>query len=167
MTAVESLNPALFSRLVDSLYVDAMVMADEARSYFDRKAEEDRGGLDMMARLTFSCESLKVTTRLMHVIAWLLSQKAWQRGEITAEALSDPKYRLGSASATDMSALAALPACARDLVTGSQALYDRVRRLQEQMLQANLTPAPVSDVEDDQDVPGQARDLLARLEQAF
>ena len=167
MTALESLNPALFSRLVDSLYVDAMVMADEARSYFDRKAEEDRGGLDMMARLTFSCESLKVTTRLMHVIAWLLSQKAWQRGEITAEALSDPKYRLGSASQTDMSALAVLPPCARDLVTGSQSLYDRVRRLQEQMLQINLTPAPVSDIPNDDEVPGQARDLLARLERAF
>lgn len=164
MSTAESFNPELFSRLVDGLYVEAMVMADEARSYFDRKAEEERSNLDMMGRLTFSCESLKVTTRLMHVIAWLLTQRGWQRGEITMDALSDPKYRLGSAASTDPSALAAMPPCAQELVRSSEALYERVRRLQEKM-PVSRTPVPAS--EEDAPASSPARDLMSRLEEAF
>lgn len=172
MSIAESFHPQLFARLVDSLYVEAMVMADEARSYFDRKGAEDRDSMELMARLGFSCESLKVTTRLMHVIAWLLTQRAWQKGEISTDALSDPKYRLGAAARTDTAVLMTLPPCARELVTNSQALYDRVLRLQEQMLHHE----PLSEVSDEGEAtlpeapvagPGPARDLLRRLEQAF
>ena len=172
MSTAESFDAALFSRLVDGLYVEAMVMADEARSYFDRQAGEEKGKLDMMTRLTFSCESLKVTTRLMHVIAWLLTQKAWQRGEITAQALTDQKYRLGQAGATEPSALALMPTGARELVRGSEALYGRVKRMQEQVLKALAQPASVEVLgenprHDAADVPSPARDLLTRLEKAF
>ena len=38
-------------RLIDVLYVDAMVLADEARSYFDEGGRADREALDPMARL--------------------------------------------------------------------------------------------------------------------
>ena len=71
----------LTPKLVDSLYVEAMVLADEARSYFDSAARDDRMELDPVDRVGFSCESLKVTTRLMHVIAWLLTQRAVTAGE--------------------------------------------------------------------------------------
>jgi len=164
MSTAESFNTALFSRLVDSHYVDAMVMADEARSYFERKAEEERTDLDMMGRLSFSCESLKVTTRLMHVIAWLLAQRGWQRGEISLEALGDPKYRLGSAAPTEPEILRAMPPCAQELVRSSEALYERVRRLQENMPKSS---APVSASEEDAPAASPARDLLNRLEEAF
>jgi regulator of CtrA degradation len=105
----------------------------------------------------------------MHVIAWLLTQRAWQKGEITTDALSDPKYRLGVAARTETSVLMTLPPCARELVINSQALYDRVLRLQEQMLRYE-TPAEVAeDALPEAPVagPGPARDLLKRLEQAF
>ena len=32
--------------------------------------------LEPFARVGFACESLKVTTRIMHIVAWLLTQKA-------------------------------------------------------------------------------------------
>lgn len=167
MPNAESINPGLFSRLVESLYIEAMVMADEARSYFDREGTGAHGSLDTMSRLTFTCESLKVTTRLMHVIAWLLTQKAWQRGEIRKEVLGDSKYRLGPASATEGSVLATMPEAARNLVEGSQSLYDRVARLQQRML-ASVEPAaaanPAALVEP---VASPARGLLDRLEKAF
>lgn len=133
MQSPESIHPALFSRLVDGLYVEAMVMADEARSYFDSQGEGLRQQMEMMTRLSFTCESLKVTTRLMHVIAWLLTQKAWQRGEIGWAELSDPKYLLGDAATSDQGVLQTLPQQARLLVTGSEDLYERVRRLQERV----------------------------------
>lgn len=132
-------------------------MADEARSYFDRKAGTERDRFDVMTRLSFTCESLKVTTRLMHVIAWLLTQKAWQRGEISDEAMRDPKYQLGAASETDPVVLERMPEAARELVLGSQALYDRVLRLQRQQ------EAPVADGE----AMSPALGLLQRLERSI
>src|SRR3546814_17725730 len=56
-------------KLLDSLYVEAMVMADEARAYFDQQGDRDREEMDIMLRVSFSCESLKVTPRLIHVIS--------------------------------------------------------------------------------------------------
>ena len=165
MSTVESSDPGLYFRLVDSLYVDAMVMADEARSYFDRHGAEARGDLDMISRLSFTCESLKVTTRLMHVIAWLLTQKAWQRGEIKAEALTDSKYRLGQASPTNPEVAAAMPLYARHLVEGSQSLYDRVARLQERAFAKGPRPDRATRARVDNGSP--ARDLIGRLEDAF
>lgn len=159
MSSADSPHASLHHRLVDSLYVEAMVMADEARAYFDRKSDNIQQGSDVMARLSFTCESLKVTTRLMHIIAWLLTQRAWQRGEISQEALADPKYRLGEAAATDPAVLAELPAHARALVTGSQELYARVMRLQ--------MTGPGALQEDDGALEGPAKGLLDRLARAF
>ena len=64
------------SRLIDSLYTEAMLLADEARSYFDDAGRGDRATLEPFARVGFACESLKVTTRIMHIVAWLLTQRA-------------------------------------------------------------------------------------------
>ena len=128
------LDAGLHRRLVDSLYVEAMVMADEARGYFDKLGAVDRENLEPMQRILFSCESLKVTTRLMHVIAWLLAQRAWQRGEIDSEALADERFRLGDAAATDGESIAAFPFAAKALIEGSTDLYDRVARFEAQMI---------------------------------
>ena len=50
---------------------------------FDGPGDKDRESLDVLMRVSFSCESLRVTTRLMHVIAWLLTRRAVTRGELT------------------------------------------------------------------------------------
>ncbi|WP_298399184.1 DUF1465 family protein [Sphingobium sp.] len=133
MRSAAFLDPGLHRRLVDGLYLEAMVMADEARSYFDGNASLDDGGDDPLRRVAFACESLKVTTRLMHIIAWLLSQRAWQRGEIEEADLVDEKYRLGRATNTDAALASTFPFAARALIEASQELYDRVARLQDRM----------------------------------
>src|SRR3546814_10232754 len=84
-------------KLIDSLYVEAMLLADEARAYFDEGGRSDREALDPLARVAFSCESLKVTTRLMHVIAWLLTQRAVAAGELPPRDALHPSRRLGAA----------------------------------------------------------------------
>src|SRR5438105_13918630 len=72
------------SRLIDSLYTEAMLLADEARSYFDDAGRDERAMLEPFARVGFASESLKVTTRIMHIVAWLLTQRAIEPGEIPA-----------------------------------------------------------------------------------
>ena len=163
MHTAESLHPALFARLIDGLYTEALVMADEARAYFDRQGDADKGRYDTMTRLSFTCESLKVTTRLMHIIAWLMSQKAWQRGEIATDSLDDPKYRLGPAAQTDEAVLAIMPAQAKHLVEESQSLYDRVLRLQQRMEAAFSARRSVAPVQPTASPALELLDFLERL----
>ena len=141
-------------KLIDSLYVDAMLLADEARSYFDRHGREERMALDPIVRVGFSCESLKVTTRLMHVIAWLLTQRAVEAGELTPSQARTPARRLGEATESDPVLLARLPENALALVHASQELYARVKRLEEGSAAGEPQASP-------------ARSLMSRLERAF
>jgi regulator of CtrA degradation len=152
-----SLDRGLHRRLVDGLYVEAMVMADEARSYFH--SGDDQPAMDPLQRVAFTCESLKVTTRLMHIIAWLLSQRAWQRGELTEVDLLDEKYRLGNAAGTDPALSAGFPFAARALIEGSEELYGRVLRLQDRM---DRMASPVQAID-----AGPARMLMDRLSATF
>ena len=127
MTGLETDSP-LQGRLVDALYVEAMLLADESRSYFEESGRREREGLLPVARVAFSCESLRVTTRLMHVIAWLLTQRAVAAGEMRAEQALDPSRRLGEAPASDAAILADLPPLALSLVEASIDLHRRVGR---------------------------------------
>ena len=118
-------------RLVDSLYTEAMLLADEARAYFDEAGRTARDELDPFVRVGFACESLKVTTRIMHIVAWLLTQRAIDSGEIPDRQGRRPERRLGNANDSDPAVVAQLPDAAQRLIVNSADLYSRVRRLDE------------------------------------
>ncbi len=151
---MQSAEQKITRRLVDSLYTEAMLLADEARSYFDEHGRSERDALDPIDRVGFTCESLKVTTRLMHVIAWLLTHRAVDTGEITADQARAPARRLGFAADTDERVSAALPPLAGALIVASCDLYARVHRLDERLERPPTFVSP-------------ARGLLDRLERAF
>lgn len=150
---MDAARPRITPKLIDSLYVEAMLLADEARAYFDQHGRGDRLSLDPIVRVGFSCESLKVTTRLMHVIAWLLTQRAVEAGEISPAQARKPARRLGDAVASDPDLIARLPDSAVRLIQSSQELYERVRRL-DQGGAVEPRPSP-------------ARSLLSRLERSL
>lgn len=116
-------------RLVDSLYVEAMLLADEARAYFDEIGRDERDMLEAINRVAFSCESLKVTTRLMHIIAWLLTQRAVDAGELAPRDALVPSRRLGTAPETSDETIAAMPPQAATIMLTSIDLFRRVARL--------------------------------------
>jgi len=128
---IASPHSRITPKLVDSLYVDAMRLADEARAYFDKHGRDDRMALDPLIRVGFSCESLKVTTRLMHVIAWLLNQRAVEAGELSSADVAKPERRLGEAPESDSELLPLLPEPARKIIDSSIDLHARVQRLDE------------------------------------
>jgi regulator of CtrA degradation len=131
----------LTHKLLSALYTEAMLLADEARAYFDR--DPMRNGLPIEVAVAFSCESLKVTTRLMHSIAWLLNQKALLAGELSqAQANSDARD-LGYAPATDDYQLARFPEEARNLIAASEDLYFRLSRVSSAM-RYTIAEAPAS-----------------------
>jgi regulator of CtrA degradation len=121
----------LTPKLLDSFYTEAMLLADEARSYFDR--DQMGGNLSPEISVAFSCESLKVTTRLMHSIAWLLNQKALRAGEISVtDAYSDAR-ELGYSPASDTFQLERFPQEAQALIAASEDLYFRLQRISAKM----------------------------------
>jgi len=95
MTMVPSLNP----RIVEALYIEALVLADAARSRFDELRESagvgevvsDTDGIEL------TCEALRTTTRVMHCLAWLLNHRP-------------PAQRPGGARSRKRAAVCANPA---------------------------------------------------------
>ncbi|GLR46957.1 DUF1465 family protein [Sphingomonas astaxanthinifaciens] len=151
VTPLGTAGSRITPRLVESLYTEAMLLADEARTYFDAQGRAERDGMDPFVRVGFACESLKVTTRLMHIIAWLLTQRAVETGELTAASGRRPERRLGHAGASDPAVVEQLPRGAQALIASSTDLYERVRRLDEDQLIEQPPASP-------------ARALMGRLE---
>jgi len=146
-------------RLIDSLYVEALVLADEARAFFDQHEGVARAAVSGMGKVTFACESLKVTTRLMHVIAWLLVQRAIVNGELAASVRGDDRFRLGAATVSAVGVAQHGNHEMMALMIASEDLYQRVARLERQFVgRARGRRMPP---------PSPARDLLHRLERAF
>lgn len=128
---MENQQHELTPKLLESLYIEAMLLADEARSYFDR--DQVSSILSPEIAVAFSCESLKVTTRLMHSIAWLLNQKALRAGEISHfDSISDAR-ELGYSPASDHFQVERFPQEARWLIAASEDLYYRLQRMSEKM----------------------------------
>lgn len=142
------------SRLIDSLYTEAMLLADEARSYFDDIGRDERASLEPFARVGFACESLKVTTRIMHIVAWLLTQRAIESGEIPLREGRRPERRLGHAQDSDPLVVGQLPEAAQKLITSSSDLYARVKRIDEGHMETDVPQSP-------------ARALMGRLERGL
>ena len=142
------------SRLIDSLYTEAMLLADEARSYFDDAGRDERSMLEPFARVGFACESLKVTTRIMHIVAWLLTQRAIESGEIPLNEGRRPERRLGNAQDSDSAVVDRLPPAAKKLINSSAELYARIKRIDEGGLETVVPQSP-------------ARALMGRLERGL
>ena len=153
MDADTTTETEITAKVIDSLYVEAMVLADDARAYFDNFSREEREGLGPVSRVAFSCEALKVTTRLMHVIAWLLARKAHFNGE-SGQGFPNASDGLGVVAHSDDLTLTTLPTSARSRIAASIDLYDRVLRLDGRLreVRANVSPA---------------RDLMQQLARSF
>lgn len=141
-------------KLLDALYTEAMLLADEARSYFESgRFNEDCEESDVLA-VSFSCESLKVTTRLMHCIAWLLNQKALHSGELTQGESWNHDRALGHAPVTERRMVERFPEDARKVIMASEELFQRLQRLS-----ARLQP--------EADAESAVQDMFRRLQSAF
>lgn len=132
LTSHHELTP----KLLDALYTEAMLLADEARSYFDR--DQLAGNLSPEISVAFSCESLKVTTRLMHSIAWLLNQKAVRAGELSQNDADGDTRDLGYAPASDSFQTARFSQEAQLLIAASEDLYFRLQRISGKMRDQNV-----------------------------
>ena len=116
--------------IIEALYTEALVLADEVRAVFTAGTREPQLGEDAYMRLALSTEGLKTTTRMMHVLAWLLNQRALFSGD-----LSENQVRLHGAlppdRASDERQLTLLEPETRALIADTERLHQRIARLDE------------------------------------
>lgn len=129
-------HPTNLSRpIIEALYTEALVLADDVRAVFALGTQEPSEGESAMVRLALSTEGLKTTTRMMHLLAWLLNQRAYFSGELT-----ESQVRNHGALPTDRPAdpaqlrLLEPETCA--LIEETERLHRRVARLDHAWRQA-------------------------------
>lgn len=109
-------------------YGEAVGLVVEARDYLE--AHRIEGETEEPAtRLVYCVETLRLTTRLTRIMAWLLAQRAAHSGEISAEeALAEPLEALGIC-VDGAEQEERVPPRLTDLLGRSRRLYTRVARL--------------------------------------
>ena len=107
------------------------MLADEARCVFDLSPVRDTSDAADKARLALSVEGLRATTRIMHVLAWLLNHRAFYEGELSEFQLRRHS-KLPTDRPSDERSLELLAPATRKLVLHSQMLHQRVGRLDAQ-----------------------------------
>jgi regulator of CtrA degradation len=114
--------------IIEDLYTEALMLADEARDAFDQRGEMAPGSSRNEARIALSIEGLRTTTRLMHVLAWLLNQRAFLAGELDEHQLRR-HGRLPAERPSMPGMMEKLLPETRHLVRKSERLHARVARL--------------------------------------
>jgi regulator of CtrA degradation len=125
-----AVHTAFFGRTYD----EAMGLLVEARNYVIADDLRHPETIRPADRLILCCETMRLTARLTHVMAWLLAQKAVHAGEITlAQAAAEP-FALGGAT-TCLDEHPGIATLGDDWLIGlldrSRRLYIRVSRLDE------------------------------------
>ena len=116
--------------IVDALYCEALLLADEARGAFDLSGRLTATSEDEdLARIALSCEALRTTTRMMHAIAWLLNQRAYFAGELSEFQLRRHGRLPPPQPDSPADQVALLGPALEDLIERTQRFYARIERL--------------------------------------
>ncbi|TIX51198.1 DUF1465 family protein [Alteraurantiacibacter aquimixticola] len=126
MATPASISPTI----VETLYHDAIDLAEEARSVFDLSGRLDAVSANAgLSRVALSCEALRTTTRMMHAIAWLLNHRAYFAGELSEFQLRRHGRLPPAQPESDPEQLAMLDREVRELIGRTRAFYARIARL--------------------------------------
>jgi regulator of CtrA degradation len=138
---IDGLQPVSFGdRLLASqsfsrFFRDGMKLVEDTAAYLDGPGRRDSKLLDRATSLAYATESVRLTTRLMHLASWLLLHRAVNEGEITLVQANKERTRVKLSIEEPASRLAAegrveeLPARLHELIARSKNLKDQIRRL--------------------------------------
>lgn len=125
MGSPASINP----RIIEGLYCEALVLADEVRATFALSGRTDAVSAEEdEARVALSCEALRTTTRMMHSLAWLLNHRAHFAGQLSEFQLR----RFGKLSdfpEAEPQRLALLDGPVRELIQATERFHARLKRI--------------------------------------
>ena len=125
--------------IAEELYCEANILADEVRAAFAPAASELMP-VELPLRRALECEGLKTTTRIMHVLAWLLNHRAFLAGQ-----MSDLQWQRHTvlppdrAPVAEMMDLLDLPT--QSLVAETQRMHARIARLYREYRASRVPPS--------------------------
>ena len=119
------------SQAFAELFREGMGLVEETATYLDGPGRQESKTLARAASLAYATESMRLTTRLMQLASWLLLHRAVKEGEMSlAQANKEKcKVKLSATDHHDSNNMELLPETLRELITRSQALNAKVRRL--------------------------------------
>jgi regulator of CtrA degradation len=145
MADLRTLNP----RVVEALYVEALVLADEVRARFEQaRVRNAASEADDLTRVALSCEALRTTTRVLHCLSWLLNHRAFCAGEVTELQLRLHCPMVVPVPASDPDNEPHLPPAMVEVIHESEHLYDRILRLEQAWRTKPAGPGAVEGLRD-------------------
>ena len=123
------------SRAFADLFRDGMALVEETASYLDGPGRKESKKLERTAALTYATESMRLTTGLMELAAWLLLHRAVKEGEMSLAQANKEKIKvtLTAGEAGSEESMGLLPERLRALIIRSKALQADIRRLDAAM----------------------------------
>ena len=123
-------------------YDEAIAMLVQTRDYLTAAGNKDCALLSAERQKVYAFESLRLTSRLTRIMAWLLAQRAVHKGQMSIDEALDEGFCLRNVpicleKGTDT---AAMPEGLRALLERSHRLYMRVSRLDD-MVRRDRLPA--------------------------
>lgn len=128
-------TPAFFRGTYDEAF-DLLV---EARNYVEHAVPALKYSSEPPDPVSVTKETMRLTSRLTQVMAWLLAQRAVHEGEIDERDFIEDRYRLEGQAVCLKRAIDEmedLPRGLRDLMDRSYRLYTRVQRLDDQFVKS-------------------------------
>jgi regulator of CtrA degradation len=113
--------------IIESLYCEALVLADEVRAAFDIAPRPHSLDEDLV-RIALSIEGLRTTTRMMQALAWLLNHRAYFAGDLSEFQLRRHGI-LPPDRPSEAGQLALLEEPTRALIAETEAFHQRIARL--------------------------------------
>lgn len=115
--------------VINDLYQEAKDLLDAMRQYITDDQKDFLADKDPLFSLKINCENTRVTTRLLHVVAWMLLQKSILEGESVDIKATEDMYIFpidDSYLNNDTSKDEAIPQRLRELLDQSYTLYTKV-----------------------------------------
>jgi len=81
------------SQSFKDLFQDGMALVERAALYLETDGRSQSQHLPRTISLAYTAESMRLTTRLMHIASWLLYQRAVNEGEISPEIAIEEKAK--------------------------------------------------------------------------
>ncbi|MBM3554094.1 MAG: DUF1465 family protein [Alphaproteobacteria bacterium] len=118
--------------LIKAIYDETLALLEEARYQARRGLSANRPS-DRSIDISEVSDSLRVTARLSHVMAWVLARRAVEAGEISEDAGRAEQYRLDGRDVCfrESDDDPDRPLGLRRLLEQSLALYTRIARLDD------------------------------------
>ena len=135
---------ALNSELFRELFREGMALVEETASYLDGDGRIESRNLSRAATLSYSTESMRLTTRLMQIASWLLMQRAVNEGEMSPDQARSEKnkVRLDFQPPVMSGPLwDELPATLRAIIERTDRLHERIVHMDKAIYTAAAAPA--------------------------